>query len=99
MELTSTLKSLGVNSIFNEDGELYGISDEALSVSLIKQWTDFEMDEEGLEAAAATMIGIRTTSMPPQLEEVDMTLDKPFTLLITFRDIPLFLGDIYNPQD
>lgn len=98
LELSSALKELGLESIFEEDGKLYGISDSPLSVSLIKQWSDLEIDEGGLEASAATMIGIRATSMPLELPQASLKLDKPFSILITFRDIPLFLGDVYRPQ-
>lgn len=97
MELTGVLKSLGVTTIFEEDGKLGKISDEVLSVSLIKQWSDLLLEEKGIEAAAATMIGVRATALPPEYPEAEMKLDRPFSLLITFRDVPLFFGDIYQP--
>lgn len=97
IELTEVLRSLGVNQIFEEDGKLGNISDDPLQVSLIKQWSDLLVEEKGVEAAAATMIDIRATSAPPQSPEVEMKLDRPFSLFITFRDIPLFFGDVYQP--
>lgn len=97
MELTEVLRSLGVKQIFEEDGKLGNISDDPLQVSLIKQWTDLLVEEKGVEAAAATMIEIKDTSLPPEFPEVEMKLDRPFSLFITFRDLPLFFGDVYQP--
>lgn len=97
IELNQVLRSLGVNQIFEEDGQLGNISEENLQVSLIKQWTDLLVEEKGVEAAAATLVEIKATSLPPELPEVDMKLDHPFSLFIVFRDIPLFFGDVYQP--
>ncbi len=97
MELTEVLRSLGINQIFEEDGKLGNISDIQLQVSQIKQWSDLLVEEKGVEAAAATMISVLETSLPPQFPEVEMKLDRPFSVFITFRDIPLFFGDVYQP--
>lgn len=58
-----------------------------------------KVDEEGTEAAAATSIGIRLTSMPTY--EFRFTADRPF--FVAIRDDAtgalLFVGSIANPKD
>jgi serpin B len=55
------------------------------------------MNEAGTEAAAATSITMRTTSMP--INVTDMTFDRPFVFFIwdNVAQIPLFIGNISNP--
>jgi serpin B len=57
------------------------------------------VDEEGTEAAAATVVAIGDTSVPPP--PVEFIVDRPFIFFI--RDIEtgavLFLGRVANPAD
>ena len=51
------------------------------------------MDEEGVEAAAVTILTGECTALPPQPTEVCvMDLDRPFLFLIRTQDVPLFIG-------
>lgn len=95
--LKETLMNLGVKEIFSHEANFENLSKEPLFVTLIKQFTDFSMDEEGVEAAAATIIGLEATSAPPE-EAMEMNLNRPFGLIILHRGVPLFMGEIYNPQ-
>lgn len=97
MELNSTLQELGLETIFERDGKLGGISEEILNVSLIKQWSDLLIEEDGIEAAAATMIGVRMAMDPVEYPQVDMVLDSPYSVLILYKDLPLFMGEVYKP--
>lgn len=97
MELNGSLQELGLKTIFETDGKLGGISEEILSVSMIKQWSDLLIEEDGIEAAAATMIGVKMTAAPPDHPEVDMVLDGPYSVLIIYNDLPLFMGEVYRP--
>ena len=56
-----------------------------------------DVDEVGVEAAAATMIEIRLEiGLPPAVRVV---VDRPFMFLIydTVNNIPVFLGRIADP--
>ena len=54
-------------------------------------------DEEGVEAAAYTVIMTTGGTMPPT-EEVDFVLDRPFIFMIqTSEGLPLFLGTVNQP--
>ena len=54
-----------------------------------------EVNEEGTEAAAATAVGMRTTSMPPQF-----VADRPFLFLTRENSTGtiLFIGRVTDPR-
>ena len=55
------------------------------------------IDEEGVTAAAYTVMPAPGAAMPPD-EEVDFVLDKPFLFAITSETgLPLFMGVVQNP--
>ena len=55
------------------------------------------VDEEGVTAAAYTMMANSGAGMPPE-EEVDFVLDRPFLFVITGVDgLPLFTGIVNTP--
>lgn len=98
--LNRVLTALGMERIFIPDGGwLTGIADDpSLYVSDVIHETYLRMDEEGTEAAAATAIGIRTTSLPPP--PMEFRVDRPY--FIALRDRPtgtiLFMGRIVDPR-
>ena len=56
-----------------------------------------KIDEEGVQAAAYTVITGAGSAMPPD-EEVDFVLDRPFAFVVTLSDkLPLFAGVVNNP--
>lgn len=87
---------LGVNSLFDAPG-LDGIGPD-LEVSAAVHATKVIVDEKGTEAAAATIIEVGVTSMPPP-PAASVIADKPFLYLV--RDVPtgavLFVGRIVDP--
>ena len=50
------------------------------------------IDEEGVTAAAYTVMALCESAMPPE-EEMEFTVDRPFAFVITNNeDLPLFAG-------
>ena len=66
-----------------------------LFISMVKHKSFVEVDEEGTEAAAVTVVEIRYTSMGPV-----MTVDRPFVFVIRERqsNALLFMGKIVEPS-
>jgi serpin B len=100
-DLIPYLKSLGINTIFNPGSSnlsniVYSKSpDENLYVSLFKQFTYIENNEEGTKAAAATIIGAQIVSSRPVIK-----IDRPFIFMIIdlrTKEI-LFIGQVVNPS-
>jgi serine protease inhibitor len=80
-ELTPVLNTLGVRTVFTNDADLSGISDDPLAVQAVLHETVLKLDEQGLEGAAATAVMMRVLSFNPQ-EPVEVVVDRPFLLLV-----------------
>jgi serine protease inhibitor len=94
--LSDQLKSMGMPSAFDMDKADFSGMDETreLSISAVLHKAFVEVNEEGTEAAAATMVIVKTRGMPEQF-----IANHPFIFLI--RDngsgAILFLGRIVDP--
>ena len=100
-DLTAGLKALGVTDVFDETLADFtpGIPDSKGSIVLSKaeHAARTAIDEEGVTAAAYTVMMEAGAAMPPD-EEIDFTLDRPFVFAITAQDgLPLFIGVVNNP--
>ncbi|MGD8700241.1 MAG: serpin family protein [Gemmatimonadales bacterium] len=96
--LNDALKALGMEVAFvggAADFSRIAVGRE-LYISRVKQKTFVEVDEEGTEAAAVTVVEMRETSIPsgPPL----MRVDRPFLFAIRerFSGTILFIGKIIN---
>jgi serpin B len=98
VELKEPLKALGMRAAFGK-ADFSGISDRGLFVSAVRQKAFVEVNEEGTEAAAVTMmtqsLGIEMNPPKP----FQMIVDRPFLFLIEdqrTRTI-LFMGVVFDP--
>ena len=99
LELTDTLKMLGVTDAFDDtraDFSPLADFDEPAAVTQVQHAARVKIDEEGCEAAAFTAIMADATSaMPEDLPVVEMNLNRPFAFAITGADgLPLFVGAV-----
>lgn len=94
-ELSACLQTLGVTDCFDpmvSDFSPLAERDD-LFVSAVRHGARVQVDENGVEAAAYTVISVAATALPPQVEELDFTLDRPFVFVIRSADgQPLFAG-------
>lgn len=100
LELNDVLKALGMGIAF--DGNLAEFSNmftvgsgENFYIDKVKHKTFLDVNEEGTEAAAATVVGVFALSAPDPIAVVD----RPFLLAIRERlsGTILFLGKIGDP--
>ena len=100
MELSAQLKALGITDIF-----LPGVADfspiipvaDGGCVSMVKHAARVAIDEEGVTAAAFTVIMRAGAGMPPS-DEMNFVLDRPFLFVIESQDgLPLFAGIVNQP--
>jgi len=100
MELSDQLKALGVTDIFSaENADFSPIIpiDDGGYISQVKHAARVAIDEEGVTAAAFTVIDRAGSAMPPE-DEIDFILDKPFVFMIESDDgLPLFCGIVNEP--
>ncbi|HEX7494120.1 MAG TPA: serpin family protein [Bacteroidales bacterium] len=96
-DLNDILTDMGMGIAFTDNADFSNISDINLLISMVKHQAFIETNEEGSEAAAATIVGISTTSMPagPYI----LNINHPFLYLIreTSTNSILFMGRVCDP--
>ena len=93
-KLNDDLMALGMTDAFDARADLSGISDSGLFVSQVKQNTFVEVNEEGTEAAAVTVVDIRETALNM------FQANQPFIFAIRERttNTLLFIGAVNDPR-
>ncbi len=102
-ELSKTLTAMGMIAAFSPNkADFSGLlaNDEQLFIGLVIHKAFVEVSEEGTEAAAATTVGMRTTSIREPKPPVIFNANRPFLFLIRDRqsDSILFLGRLEDPR-
>ncbi|MEH2194366.1 MAG: serpin family protein [Nostoc sp.] len=97
--LNDALKTLGMEEAFSNKANFSGMG-KNFAISQVKHKTFVEVNEEGTEAAAATSVGIVTTSLRDEPEPFRMIVDRPFFCAIRDNQTGniLFMGSIIEPQ-
>ncbi|XP_018101639.1 alpha-2-antiplasmin isoform X2 [Xenopus laevis] len=92
LELNEALTNLGLGQLFTNP-DLSGITNEPLFVSSIQHQSSLELNEEGVEASAATAV------MTSRSHSV-FRINRPFIFFL-FEDtmgLPLFMGQVRDPS-
>jgi len=98
-KLKDVLSDMGMGIAFTDAADLSNITDKYdLLINDVTHQTFIETNEEGTEAAAATVVDIGVTSMPPAA--LIFKMDHPFIYVI--REITtnsiIFLGKVADPS-
>lgn len=98
MKLNEKLQNLGVTEVFGDGADFSPILPENDAyLDSAQHAARVAIDEEGITAAAYTVMIACGATMPPE-DEVDFVLDRPFLFVITSRDgLPLFTGVVNQP--
>ena len=101
--IAAALSDMGMPTAFDElTADFSGISDQALNTQLrvsdILHKAVIDVDEEGTEAAAVTVVVTETTSAEEPTEPIYMTVDKPYVFFIVDEktETILFVGVVRN---
>ena len=100
MDLIEGMKAMGVTDIFDHTiSDFTPMTDTPmLYVDQINHAARVSIDEEGCRAAAFTVISVPGAGPPPELDEIDFVLDRPFLFVVSSRDhLPLFAGVVNHP--
>ena len=100
ISLTDGLKALGVTDVFDfekSDFSPMTTDTDEIAVKKAEHAARVKIDEEGVTAAAFTVMAMCGSGMPE--ETVDFVLDRPFIFVITGADgMPLFTGVVNQPE-
>ena len=110
--LRAALQALGMKTAFdippgsaNFDRIAPRRPGDYLAISDVFHKTFLNLDEKGIEAAAATAIALRTLGIHEPLKPVEVRVDHPFLLAIVTQSRPessgatcLFLGHVTDPR-
>lgn len=98
IDLQIGLQAMGITDVFNGNANFSPLTDAALALSEATHAARVTIDEEGVIAAAYTILSATGATAPTETEEVDFVLDRPFLFVITGDDdLPLFSGVVSNP--
>ena len=99
--MAQDLADMGMPTAFTDDADFSGMTGKRdLAISAVIHQAFVEVNEEGTEAAAATAVVIRETSMPgPGPEPIIFNADHPFIFVIQDRETGniLFMGRVSDP--
>lgn len=98
--LNQDLKNMGIRCAFSpSQADFSAMCRKQLFIDMVKQSSYLRMDEKGTEAAAVTVVGMKTTSARPSEDPVEMYVERPYLLVLRdmTNDVPLFVGTVYNP--
>jgi serpin B len=96
--LVEALQGLGVRRAFDPSrADFTGLTREPLAISEVAHGAFTEVNEKGLEAAAATLVSALRGMMPMDPPKV-VVVDRPFVFEISFGGVPMFLGVVEDPS-
>jgi serpin B len=97
--LISGLNAMGITDICNSATADYSpITSEPLYLDSAQHAARVSIDEEGVIAAAYTLMAACGSGIPEKQDEIDFILDRPFLFVITGEDdLPLFAGKVDQP--
>ena len=94
------LHALGMGLAFSNSADFSAMYRPPVmaAISFVIHQTFLKVDERGTEAAAATAVGVRLTSLPPPSRVV--RFDRPFAFFIREKstNMILFAGTLYEPK-
>ena len=106
LSLLEDLKELGITNVFDsEKSDLSNMVEGDAFISSALHKANIEFTQDGIKAAAVTMIGGLGAGSPfdyffdVPCEEIDMTFDKPYMFLIRNKETGeiWFTGTVYEP--
>ena len=98
-KLNDALKTLGITDVFDPESAEFSLiqTEDSCWLDSVDHAARVAIDEEGVTAAAYTVMMMCGAAMPPE-DEMDFILDRPFLFVITSRDnLPLFAGVVNQP--
>ncbi len=100
-DLVPTLRAMGMADALGSDADFSGMVDGGgVGIGGVFHKAFVAVDEQGTEAAAATGVVMRPTAMPPRIDRLVVTADRPFLYFVRDRTTGavLFMGRCADPR-
>lgn len=102
--LNEELSQMGMNEAFSSSANFQAMSEDPLSVTLVKQLTRLEVAEYGVKASAATVVEGETSVGPgqdPEPEWIDLIFNRPFYFTLEDSQLhkTLFIGQVNSLKE
>ncbi len=95
-QINKALKDIGMEEVL-KNPDWSNISNDINGKKYeIMQKTSIEVNEKGIEAAAASSISVTLSGTQ---QEINLVLDRPFAYILIKDGVPLFIGTVYNPAE
>ena len=100
VDLQQPLRALGIKSAFADKADFSALCKEPAFISEAQQKTFVEVNEEGTEAVAATMMTIEMGIEMNPPKPFEMIVDRPFLFVIEHTESKsiLFMGVVFDPS-
>jgi serpin B len=101
IKLNDVLSEMGMGIAFSGAADFTGINRAGgLRIDYVKHKSFIEVNEEGTEAAAVTIVAMEFTSAGPGSSYIPFYANRPFLYAITEKSTGaiLFIGTVKNPQ-
>ncbi len=103
IDMKNGMRALGITDVLDDSlSDFSPLSDslDNLAVSEAQHAARVKIDEDGVEAAAYTIIMVAETAFFEIPAEVDFVLDRPFVFAITDHNgLPTFIGVVNTPME
>jgi len=99
IRLDDTLRAMGMTDAFSSKADFSRIADAPLFISAVLQKAFVDVNEEGTEATAATIVASAAGALPQPPPPVLMKVDHPFIFLLRHNETGaiLFIGRVSKP--
>ncbi|XP_076260489.1 serine protease inhibitor 3/4-like isoform X16 [Rhynchophorus ferrugineus] len=94
VDLKGILERLGLRKAFSDSADFKNLSDESLQIGQVLQKSFINVTESGTEAAAATVVRLRTHGL--WLHPRMLPIDHSFIYYLKVDDLILFIGKVAN---
>jgi serpin B len=97
--LDHPLQMMGMADAFSDTADFSGIAPGNLFIDAVLQKAYIDVDEEGTEATAATVVASAAGGLPEPPLPIVMKIDRPFIFLLRHKQTGaiLFMGRVMNP--
>lgn len=99
-DIAENLKRMGVNKLFDvTECDFSSVTDETVFCKKVQHAAKLIVNKKGIEGAAVTVVGLNGSAAQGETYTTvyeNFILDRSFGVVLSYRNIPLFIGSVYS---